>query len=170
MTREQIEESLADPNGAYRRLRLVMDAWCALWFWPLHGSQRDRETRISPPSLDQWIAALQGILGRDPQRLRRPNQAHPGRQPDWDALAQAEQDDLAFAHALPVDAVLEEHPWLHVCREVAERQGFFHWELDFATVFARGGFDLQLGNPPWVRRTSTSTHCWRRAIRGGSSL
>ena len=36
-------------------------------------------------------------------------------------------------------------------REVADQQGFFHWELDFATVFARGGFDLQVGNPPWVR-------------------
>ena len=34
---------------------------------------------------------------------------------------------------------------------IAEQQGFFHWELDFATVFSRGGFDLQLGNPPWVR-------------------
>ena len=32
-----------------------------------------------------------------------------------------------------------------------QQQGFFHWELDFATVFARGGFDLQVGNPPWVR-------------------
>ncbi|PJI52718.1 restriction endonuclease subunit M, partial [Methylobacterium radiotolerans] len=27
----------------------------------------------------------------------------------------------------------------------------FHWELDFASVFGRGGFDLQVGNPPWVR-------------------
>ncbi|MFN9110070.1 MAG: class I SAM-dependent DNA methyltransferase, partial [Bacteroidota bacterium] len=28
---------------------------------------------------------------------------------------------------------------------------FFHWELAFADVFAsRGGFDLVLGNPPWL--------------------
>ena len=47
--------------------------------------------------------------------------------------------------------MLESHPWLKVCETVAEQQGFFHWELDFATVFARGGFDLQVGNPPWVR-------------------
>ena len=46
VTREQIEESLADPNGAYRRLRLVMDLWCALWFWPL------TETEVKPPTLD----------------------------------------------------------------------------------------------------------------------
>ena len=47
--------------------------------------------------------------------------------------------------------MLKKHPWLKVCESVAEQQGFFHWELDFATVFARGGFDLQVGNPPWVR-------------------
>lgn len=34
---------------------------------------------------------------------------------------------------------------------MTERQGFFHWQLEFAPVFARGGFDLQVGNPPWVR-------------------
>lgn len=32
VSREQIEESLADEGSAYRRLRLVMDLWCALWF------------------------------------------------------------------------------------------------------------------------------------------
>src|SRR5699024_9627454 len=35
VTRAQIEQSLDDENSSYRRLRLVMDAWCALWFWPV---------------------------------------------------------------------------------------------------------------------------------------
>ena len=35
--------------------------------------------------------------------------------------------------------------------EIAAQQGFFHWELRFASGLRRGGFDLQLGNPPWVR-------------------
>ncbi|GLV78712.1 Eco57I restriction-modification methylase domain-containing protein [Streptomyces hygroscopicus] len=42
-------------------------------------------------------------------------------------------------------------PWTGVAKDVAKAQGFFHWELEFAQVFARGGFDLQVGNPPWVR-------------------
>jgi hypothetical protein len=29
---------------------------------------------------------------------------------------------------------------------------FFHWHLAFPEVFARGGFDCVLGNPPWVRQ------------------
>ncbi|ABQ88885.1 Eco57I restriction-modification methylase domain-containing protein [Roseiflexus sp. RS-1] len=33
---------------------------------------------------------------------------------------------------------------------LAQEIGFFHWELEFAQVFAdRGGFDVVLGNPPW---------------------
>ncbi|WP_329419232.1 class I SAM-dependent DNA methyltransferase [Streptomyces sp. NBC_01693] len=42
-------------------------------------------------------------------------------------------------------------PWVAVAGDVAARQGFFHWELEYAPVFARGGYDLQVGNPPWVR-------------------
>src|SRR5690606_22384119 len=68
-------------------------------------------------------------------------------------LNEAEQVELGFANARPVDDVLHRHPWLRVCERVAEQQGFFHWHLDLATVFARGGFDLQVGNPPWVRPT-----------------
>jgi hypothetical protein len=29
---------------------------------------------------------------------------------------------------------------------------FFHWHLEFPEVFANGGFDVILGNPPWVRQ------------------
>ena len=36
-------------------------------------------------------------------------------------------------------------------RRIAEEFGFFHWELAFPHVFARGGFDVVLGNPPWER-------------------
>lgn len=38
-----------------------------------------------------------------------------------------------------------------VIAEVAARERFFHWELEFPDVFARpgSGFDAILGNPPW---------------------
>ncbi|MFE3861736.1 class I SAM-dependent DNA methyltransferase [Streptomyces goshikiensis] len=43
-------------------------------------------------------------------------------------------------------------PWGAVANDVAAQQGFFHWELEFAQVLtANSGFDLQVGNPPWVR-------------------
>jgi hypothetical protein len=34
---------------------------------------------------------------------------------------------------------------------LARRYQFFHWHLAFPEVFARGGFDVVLGNPPWER-------------------
>lgn len=35
--------------------------------------------------------------------------------------------------------------------ELAEQFRFFHWHLQFPQVFAKGGFDVVLGNPPWER-------------------
>ena len=51
----------------------------------------------------------------------------------------------------PVQRLGERFPWLDTVEKIAADQGFFHWELRFASVFAEGGFDIQVGNPPWVR-------------------
>ena len=143
VSREEIEAYLAAPGSAYRRLRLAMDAWCALWFWPL-------TTDITPPSLDEWLGALEGLLGKQVKDAKGTD----GTLVDassWTELETMEEVELGLAGARKVQSVVDEHEWLTVVREVAEAQGFFHWELDFATVFARGGFHLQVGNPPWVR-------------------
>jgi hypothetical protein len=156
VTREAIEESLADPRGAYRRLRRVMDAWCALWFWPLTDETATVNGElIAPPTIDQWIDALQQLLGLDLKVSRRDQQQWSLTSIDgWNELADAEHNDLTFAQAKSPDAVLAAHPWLVVCARLATQYGFFHWHLDFAPVFAGGGFDLQVGNPPWVRPRS----------------
>ena len=143
VSREEIEEYLGNGDSAYRRLRLVMDAWCALWYWPL-------TTQVAPPSFEHWLNALEGLLGIA-GKAGPTDAATFADATAWGELEQAEEMDLGFAGARTVDSVIEKHEWLEVVRQVAEDQGFFHWELDFATVFARGGFDLQVGNPPWVR-------------------
>ncbi|WP_256829517.1 Eco57I restriction-modification methylase domain-containing protein [Ornithinimicrobium faecis] len=145
VTREQIEESLADEDGAYRRLRRVMDAWCALWFWPL------TETEVDPPTIEEWLDALTMLLGTDTRDKKRAWMSTFQDLTDWDQLGEAEEQDRIYSGSVRVEEVLESHPWLAVCEDVAQQQGFFHWELDFATVFAGVGFDLQVGNPPWVR-------------------
>jgi hypothetical protein len=147
VTREQIEGALGKRNGAYQRLRRVMDAWLALWFWPL----TDTDGAV-PPTLEQWIDACQQLLGREPEARKNSRGMTPlGEGTNWDDLNAAEDLNLDFSGAVDTDEVLRKHSWLKVCEAVSAQQGFFHWELDFATVFARGGFDLQLGNPPWVK-------------------
>ncbi|GAA3946012.1 Eco57I restriction-modification methylase domain-containing protein [Pseudoclavibacter caeni] len=153
VSREKIEAALADPDGAYGRLRRVMDAWCALWYWPLTVDEADWP---EPPTLDEWLDTLEALLGKDYERskiVRKMGDTQvmltPSR--DWDALDDAEKLDLGYASARSVEMALAEHPWLNTAADIAEQQGFFHWELDFAKVFAHGGFDLQVGNPPWVR-------------------
>ena len=146
VTREQIErELLHNEEGAYRRLRLVMDAWNALKFWPLNEVL---DTEL--PDWDEWLDTLQDILGKEAE-ARDEAQIVVGRATTWDELHELEITDLALSGALSMERILSAHPWIATVRDVAEEQGFFHWDLDFAAVFAEGGFDLQVGNPPWVR-------------------
>jgi hypothetical protein len=146
VTREQIETVLHDESGAYRRLRRVMDAWCALWSWPL-------TIDIEPPDWHQWVGGLEAILGVPPKagKFEKYGQTSLAGDLNWEELDLAEDTDRTFAQALSMDKALGSFPWLTAAESIGTAQGFFHWELDFAPVFARGGFDLQVGNPPWVR-------------------
>lgn len=146
VTREQIEAVLHDENGAYRRLRRAMDAWCALWSWPV-------TTEVPAPDWDQWVGGLEAVLGVQPKagKFEKHGQISIAGDLSWYDLDIAEDTDRAFAQVLPIDKAAAAFPWLDVAADIAADQGFHHWELDFAPVFERGGFDLQVGNPPWVR-------------------
>ena len=146
ITREQIEQELLNnENGAYGRLRAVMDAWNALWFWPL-----DQVDQL--PEVGEWIDGLQALFGSSGKaRGAKADALDLASNPSWEEVGAAEDFYLMTGDALSLERARAEHPWLVTAREVAAGQGFFHWDLDFAAVFARGGFDLQVGNPPWVR-------------------
>ena len=146
VTREQIESALGDELGAYRRLRRVMDAWCALCCWPL-------TTAIKPPGWEDWVGGLEAILGVPPRsgKFEKYGQTSFASDLSWQELDLAEANDRVFSQARAVDDALKRFPWLEVVQDIANAQAFFHWELDFAPVFERSGFDLQVGNPPWVR-------------------
>ena len=62
---------------------------------------------------------------------------------------------------LDFDKLFERFPRLKFVDDLAQQQRFHHWELAFADLFygeradgsVRGGFDLVLGNPPWIKVT-----------------
>lgn len=147
VTRAEIEESLyGNPDSPYRRLRLVMDAWNALWFWPLTETE-------SLPTKDEWLSMLSDALGT-PSKLtpqQKKGQLSISFDLRWEELDTADLFDRTTSHMMPTDDLLTTHPWLKTAQHVASVQAFFHWDLDFSAVMSEGGFDLQVGNPPWVR-------------------
>ena len=49
--------------------------------------------------------------------------------------------------------------------DASDKNGFFHWPLEFPEVFARGGFDVVLGNPPWGQKRMAENHAVANFIR-----
>ncbi len=73
----------------------------------------------------------------------------------WPLERAAELPDRA-AWLAGVEALLRGP--IELARAAALPGRFHHWELEFCEVFAaRGGFDLIIGNPPWIKRE------WREA-------
>lgn len=139
VTRAEAIRALHHPDSELRRLRAVMDAWIGLWFWEL-------DTDVSPPSWSQWLTALEDLI--DPDASVGPS----GQLDLFTDLAALLDADERRAEGRPsVTALRERHPWLGIAVDLARREGAWHWELEFAPQFQRGGFDLQVGNPPWVR-------------------
>ena len=131
-------------SSPYERLKLAMDYWCALWFWPI-------EKPDLLPTRDQFLFELSAILEGTVQgaELMRPEQ---GALFDDGSPRQQQLEVLEDHGQVDLEALVDRSERLKLVREVAERQRFLHWELEFADVFAdRGGFDLILGNPPWIK-------------------
>lgn len=127
-------------SSPYRRLKLVMDYWCALWFWPITAADM-------LPSRSEWLMELSLILeGNIYDSGEEQLTLFP------DTIPQQLAMELFGRNGVNLDRLCNENKRLQLVNELAERYRFLHWELEFADVFAdRGGFDLVLGNPPWIK-------------------
>jgi hypothetical protein len=56
------------------------------------------------------------------------------------------EDILRQLRKAPSSVPAQTHSEIH---RISNYYRFFHWHLAFPEVFAKGGFDLMLGNPPW---------------------
>jgi hypothetical protein len=148
----------------FRRLKLVMDYWCALWFWPIQSS-------ADLPTREQWWmelgAALEGnIVDIAPQAAidfsPEPSTEVliPTPQPTLDGFDS--QLRLATTAGEPklhdrlgqlrISRLRQHFPRVSQVELVTNHRRFMHWELCFSDVLARrGGFDLVVGNPPWIK-------------------
>ena len=132
----------------YARLKAVMDYWCALWFWPI-----DKADEL--PSRMQFLFDVQMLLGLDVVSTKgdKKNVGQISMFDDYDLDPYAQELSSRYGKygAVNLDQLRADFPRLQIANEVAEQQHFFHWELEFSDVFVeRGGFDLVVGNPPWI--------------------
>lgn len=121
----------------YARLKFAMDYWCALWFWPI--SQADLL-----PTRSEFLFELDLIL-RGTMQTNNPQKQ---------LSFISDEGDKVMIQDVNLDQLCELFPRLALVRKIANDNKFMHWELEFADVFAdKGGFDLVIGNPPWIKLT-----------------
>ncbi len=141
---EKIKAQLESSSGAFQRLKLLMDSWCALWFWPIAKAEE-------LPSRNAWLAAAEVLLAPQlsfevEQYMKRLSIALGF---EVGALLAASKGAVPDTSAM--SATL---PWYGTSSEIAEREHFMHWELSFPEILVGGaGFDLVVGNPPWIKAT-----------------
>ena len=68
----------------------------------------------------------------------------PGSNASVSGITQGHLNDLAAGRHIPTDLAAE-------VERLLSQYKFFHWHLAFPDVFAKGGFDCVLANPPWER-------------------
>jgi hypothetical protein len=81
-----------------------------------------------------WLSTFFGNEVKDDDYYELQNHLSPEKFPDW--------------------ADLREQEWFTRAQELAREKRFFHWELEFPEAFLgdEPGFDVVIGNPPYVRQ------------------
>ncbi|MCI1896821.1 MAG: class I SAM-dependent DNA methyltransferase [Enterobacter sp.] len=134
-------------NSVYQKLRWVMDYWCALWFWPI-----DKADEL--PDRSDWLfdleTLLDGIVVTEEVTAAESNTI--AGLFDEEESIREEESLFSGTGRLKTDVLFRHLPRLKVVDALRKQHRFFHWDLEFSDLFAeRGGFDLMLGNPPWLK-------------------
>ncbi|HAS2739911.1 TPA: class I SAM-dependent DNA methyltransferase [Vibrio cholerae] len=144
-----LSQSQQSGSAVYPRLKMVMDYWCALWFWPM-------ESADDLPSRAEYLGEIEQVLeGYAETASLNLVESGSGQLGMFDEMAESQTQDLFATNnsgTVNKDFLYMVFPRLALVDKLAARYKFFHWELEFADIFAdHGGFDLILGNPPWLR-------------------
>lgn len=97
--------------------------------------EQTEEYRHKKQLANAWCAAF----------VIRKHFREPGREGSVSGITQSNLHDLAAGRSLSAELAGE-------AEHLSHQYQFFHWHLAFPEVFAKGGFDCVLGNPPWVRQ------------------
>ena len=137
--------------GPYARLKFAMDYWCALWFWPI-----DKADLL--PTRSEFLFDMSLILEGTMAAVNITDSAKDGQlslfPTEMEQMALDIIDTYGTDTIVDIPRLRQENPRLDLAAQIADKNKFMHWELEFADLFAeRGGFDLVIGNPPWIKIT-----------------
>lgn len=171
--KERIFDTRYRHDNAYYKLKLVMDYWCALWFW-------EYEDAGKLPYREEYWKDIENLLDVSDEKLdeetRKALEAHTsgtevrgalfdvdelsGTSSGLPRMSEAESQLVESSKAALLEEVTagisllkdEEPERFKIVKRLASRYHFFHPMLEFIEVFCtRGGFDIICGNPPWLR-------------------
>ena len=160
--KQQLFDTRYRHDNAYRKLKLAMDYWCALWFW-------EYDDAANLPTRQEFWGDIEALLDVDNSKLdTRTRQAleRAGSDvvsedaPEYDRMTEDEsqivvktQNEILTESHAQTSLFADEDPLrLKIAGRLAERYHFFHPMLEFIEVFwLRDGFDIICGNPPWIK-------------------
>lgn len=136
-----------EDNSTYQKLRWVMDYWCALWFWPI-----DKANEL--PDRGIWLMEMETLIDGIvvTERVTEVAEQATGNLFADEDIVREESSLFSGAGRLKTEVLFRHLPRLAIVDALKKQHRFFHWDLEFCDLFAeRGGFDLMLGNPPWLK-------------------
>ena len=157
--KERLNNTRYRHDNAYYKLKMVMDYWCALWFW-------EYEETTELPTREQYWADIEALLNvREEEMDSRTRRAlersvNDVNEPEVDYGHQSEEESeiveqskaQILAETRGQTQLFTEPARFQNVKRYADRYHFFHPMLEFLEVFwLRGGFDIICGNPPWLK-------------------
>ena len=157
--KQAFTDSRSQKGNDFFKLRTIMDYWCSLWFWEYE------DAALLPTREDYWLDIAQ-ILGVDIWNLSSSSEEDGSlfSQPDDETSESNIEEEPAIEAISQYDAeaelrkiktnstLFESGPRIPIVQKLANRYNFFHPMLEFVEVFwLRDGFDVIVGNPPWIK-------------------
>ena len=161
--KERIFDTRYRHDNAYYKLKLVMDYWCALWFW-------EYQDAAALPTREEYWREIENLLDVSNDKLDRNTQrAMAGanmvcEEPEFEYGSKRMTEEQAQIVTKSKEEMLEsttsqttlfadeEPERFKIAKRLAGRYHFFHPMLEFIEVFwLRDGFDIICGNPPWLK-------------------
>lgn len=129
--KELLAESRNARSAPFYKLRMVMDYWCSLWFW-------DARKVADLPTRQEWYNEIENILGVELAGL------------DENATSKEIFENIKKL-SVDLSTLFVNVNRLQTVEVLQNQHRFFHNELEFIEIFKEnGGFDVIVGNPPWV--------------------